>query len=227
VVVIGELAEADGAVEGPGARLGLGLPRGGQLTVCELGQSVDGGPVEPAAGAVLVRREEELLQLALRGAGAGVVALDEEAAQDVEEAGDEEDHGQHHRDEQHGGGDPRRHRRRARGRGRVPPRRRLGLRQQARHSGTTDEQEPMIGIIDLPREEPATRPPYHGRHTLGLAPSDAAALIHGSKCRVDKNQAPTSRNYIRNGTDTTGAVERSATKPRGGGKKRENTKQVD
>ena len=53
----------------------------GELAVRELGHRVDGGLAEPAAagaGAVLVAREEEVLQLALPAPSAGVVGLEEE-----------------------------------------------------------------------------------------------------------------------------------------------------
>ncbi|PVH64364.1 hypothetical protein PAHAL_2G250000 [Panicum hallii] len=200
-VMVGELAEADGAVERPG-RLLLPLPGGGgggagELAVRELRHRVDGGLVEPAAagaGAVLVAREEEVLQLALPAPRAGVVGLEEEPAQDVEQARDEQHHGEHHRDEEHRGRDPRRHRRG--GRGRLPPRRRRSvhrrrrrLLQNVRKSTAAGTEEVPIGVagLGLPRAKPAARPPHHrGHRHLALPPpapapsvaANAAALIH-------------------------------------------------
>ena len=216
-VVVRELAEADGAVERPG-RLLLPLPASGggggpgQLGVGELRERVDGSLAEAAAAgsgaagaAVVVRGEEEVLQLALPGAGAGVVALEEDAAQDVEQAGDEQHHGQDHRDEQHRRRDPRRRGGDGGGRRRPPPGRRGGgvhrrrgrwiLQQRARHcNAASGTEEVHIGASatapDFPRKKkPAAGSPQSRRHlglpagaplAAGLGPwlgTSAAALI--------------------------------------------------
>jgi hypothetical protein len=52
VVIFNEFTEADATIEGSATRLGLALPRGGQLTVFELRQCVDAALIEPAASGV-------------------------------------------------------------------------------------------------------------------------------------------------------------------------------